>query len=70
MISDKGEKMLERLDERQDDLDNITGNLSAKEAATLSELLDKIRGSNSNMHSIGIDNNSFASCLELFYILD
>jgi len=38
-------KMLERLDERQDELDNIMGNLTEKEAATLSELLDKIRGS-------------------------
>ena len=45
MISDKGKKMLERLDERQDELDNIIGNLTEKEAATLSELLDKIRGS-------------------------
>ena len=33
------------MDKRQDDLDNITGNLSIKEAATLSHLLDKIRGS-------------------------
>ena len=47
MITDKGKKMLERLDERQDELDNIIGNLTSKEAATLSELLDKIRGSNS-----------------------
>jgi DNA-binding MarR family transcriptional regulator len=45
MITDKGKKMLERLDERQDELDNIMGNLTEKEAATLSELLDKIRGS-------------------------
>ena len=44
-ITDKGKKMLERLDERQDELDNIMGNLTEKEAATLSELLDKIRGS-------------------------
>ena len=43
MISDKGKKMLERLDKRQDELDNIIGNLSEKEAAILSELLDKIR---------------------------
>ena len=45
MITDKGKKMLERLDERQDELDNIMSNLSTKEAVTLSELLDKIRGS-------------------------
>ncbi len=44
MITDKGRKLLERLDERQDELDNIIGNLSKKEAAQLSELLDKIRG--------------------------
>lgn len=43
MITDKGKKMLERLDKRQDELDNIIGNLSEKEAANLSELLDKIR---------------------------
>ena len=45
ILVNKGKKMLERLDERQDELDNIMSNLSAKEAATLSELLDKIRGS-------------------------
>jgi MarR family transcriptional regulator, 2-MHQ and catechol-resistance regulon repressor len=43
IITDKGKKMLERLDKRQDELDNIIGNLSQKEAAILSELLDKIR---------------------------
>lgn len=42
-ISDKGRKMLERLDERQDEIDNILGNLSEKEANILSELLDKVR---------------------------
>lgn len=45
IISDKGKKLLERLDKRQDELDNIVGNLSEKEAATLSILLDKLRGS-------------------------
>jgi DNA-binding MarR family transcriptional regulator len=45
MITDKGKKVLERLDNRQDELDNILGKLSTKEAAILSELLDKIRGS-------------------------
>ena len=45
MITDKGRKVLERLDERQEDLDNIISNLSAKEALTLSDLLDKLRGS-------------------------
>lgn len=43
IITDKGKKMLERLDKRQDELDNIIGNLSEKEASILSELLDKIR---------------------------
>ena len=44
MITDKGRKLLDRLDERQDELDNIIGNISKKEAAVLSDLLDKIRG--------------------------
>ena len=43
MISEKGKKLLERLDARQDDMDNIIGNLTKKEAALLSDLLDKIR---------------------------
>lgn len=47
MITDKGKKMLERLDARQDELDNIIGNLTTKEATILSDLLDKLRGSNS-----------------------
>lgn len=42
-ITDKGKKILEKLDERQEELDNILGNLTNKEAAVLSELLDKIR---------------------------
>ena len=45
MITDKGKKLLERLDERQAELDKIVGNLTEEEAATLSKLLDKIRGS-------------------------
>lgn len=43
MITDKGKRLLERLDIRQDEIDNIIGNLTKKEASTLSELLDKIR---------------------------
>jgi MarR family transcriptional regulator, 2-MHQ and catechol-resistance regulon repressor len=43
IISDKGKKILERLDAHEDELDAITGNLSEKEAHTLSDLLDKIR---------------------------
>ena len=45
VISEKGKKLLERMDRLQDDLDKITGNLTLKEAATLSRLLDKLRGS-------------------------
>jgi MarR family transcriptional regulator, 2-MHQ and catechol-resistance regulon repressor len=45
IISDKGKKLLERLDARQDELDGALSNLSEKEAALLSELLDKIRNS-------------------------
>lgn len=44
IITDKGKKLLERLDDRQDELDNIVGNLSKKEAVVLSDLLDKMRG--------------------------
>lgn len=43
MITDKGRKLLDRMDARQDELDNILGNISKKEASMLSELLDKIR---------------------------
>jgi MarR family 2-MHQ and catechol resistance regulon transcriptional repressor len=43
VISDKGKKLLDRLDARQDELDGVLRNLSEKEAATLSDLLDKIR---------------------------
>ncbi|RYG53009.1 MAG: MarR family transcriptional regulator [Chitinophagaceae bacterium] len=45
IITDKGKKVLEKLDARQDEMDNIIGSLSKKEALTLSELLDKVRGS-------------------------
>jgi hypothetical protein len=34
------------LDDRQDEIDNIIGNLSKKEALMLSDLLDKIREGN------------------------
>lgn len=43
IISDKGKKLLERLDTRQDEMDGVLGNLSDKEASALSDLLDKIR---------------------------
>jgi DNA-binding MarR family transcriptional regulator len=45
MITDKGKKLLERLDKRQDEMDGILSNLSKKEALLLSDLLDKVRGS-------------------------
>ena len=43
IISDKGRKLLERLDTRQDEIDGVLGNLSEKDANNLSDLLDKIR---------------------------
>ncbi|HEU4574715.1 MAG TPA: MarR family transcriptional regulator [Chitinophagaceae bacterium] len=43
LISEKGKRLLEQLDAKQDQLDSIVGNLTLKEAATLSNLLDKIR---------------------------
>lgn len=45
-ITDKGKKLLVKLDNRQDEMDNILNNLTPKEAAILSDLLDKIRNSN------------------------
>lgn len=43
IIADKGKKMLERLDARQDEIDGVLGSLSEEDAAMLSNLLDKIR---------------------------
>jgi MarR family transcriptional regulator, 2-MHQ and catechol-resistance regulon repressor len=43
IITDKGKKLLERLDTRQDEIDGVLGKLSEKDANTLSDLLDKIR---------------------------
>ena len=43
IITDKGKKLLERLDARQDEIDGVLGNLSEKDANTLSDLLDKVR---------------------------
>lgn len=43
VITDKGKKLLERLDIRQDEMDGVLGNLSEKDANILSDLLDKIR---------------------------
>ena len=43
IISEKGKKLLEKLDAHQDAMDRVLDNLSEKEANILSELLDKIR---------------------------
>lgn len=43
IITDKGRKLLERLDTKQDEMDGVLGNLSEKDANILSDLLDKIR---------------------------
>jgi MarR family 2-MHQ and catechol resistance regulon transcriptional repressor len=43
IITDKGKKLLERLDTRQDEMDSILQNISTEEAEVLSNLLDKIR---------------------------
>lgn len=43
IITDKGKKLLEKLDLKQDDMDGVLGKLSEKDANILSDLLDKIR---------------------------
>lgn len=43
IITDKGKKLLDRLDARQDEIDGVLSNLSEKDANILSDLLDKIR---------------------------
>ncbi len=45
-ITDKGKKLLEKIDRYEKEMDEIFGNLSAAEAKTLNSLLDKIRTSN------------------------
>lgn len=45
IISDKGKKLLDRLDEREAEMDGVLSNLTEKEASTLSDLLDKLRNS-------------------------
>ena len=42
-ISDKGKKLLEKMDESQQELDGILKNISEDEARVLNTLLDKIR---------------------------
>lgn len=43
IISDKGKKLLEKLDLRQDEIDDVLANLSEEDANMLSNLLDKAR---------------------------
>ncbi len=45
-ITDKGKKLLEKLDRYENEMDAVFGNLSTAEAKTLNSLLDKIRYSN------------------------
>jgi DNA-binding MarR family transcriptional regulator len=45
-ITDKGRNVLQKIDQQEDDMQNIAGALSEKEAKTLNKLLDKIRHSN------------------------
>jgi MarR family 2-MHQ and catechol resistance regulon transcriptional repressor len=45
-ITDKGLKLLQKLDESQDEMDSILSNLTEKEATSLSKLLDKVRSGN------------------------
>ena len=42
-ITDKGKKLLERVDQREDEMDEVINGLNEKEAALLNSLLDKIR---------------------------
>ena len=43
IITDKGKKLLEKIDEYSDQMDGIMKNLTEEDARTLNELLDKIR---------------------------
>jgi len=45
-ITDKGKKLLEKLDKHENEMDDIFGNLSTTEVKALNHLLDKIRSSN------------------------
>jgi DNA-binding MarR family transcriptional regulator len=42
-ISEKGKKLLEKLDKFETDIDAILANLSESEITTLNKILDKIR---------------------------
>jgi DNA-binding MarR family transcriptional regulator len=43
VITEKGKKLLEKLDARQNEMDAVLNNLTENEADALSDLLDKIR---------------------------
>jgi DNA-binding MarR family transcriptional regulator len=45
VITDKGNKILEKLDKYQYELDKLFGNITDAEAKTLNKILDKIRNS-------------------------
>ncbi|HET9056271.1 MAG TPA: MarR family transcriptional regulator [Chitinophagaceae bacterium] len=45
LITDKGRKLLGKLDAKSDNMDSIIARLSEKETKTLNKLLDKARGS-------------------------
>ena len=45
-ITDKGRKLLAKLDKYEEEMDAIVGNLTEAEAKNLNKLLDKIRNSN------------------------
>lgn len=45
IITDKGKKLLEKLDNESDEIDGVLKNLSDTEAKMLNKLLDKARGS-------------------------
>ena len=42
-ITDKGKKLLEKLDKSSEEMDAIMSNLTEAEAKTLNKLLDKLR---------------------------
>jgi len=43
IITDKGKKLLEKIDQYSEQMDGIMKNLTEEDARTLNELLDKIR---------------------------
>ena len=53
-ITDKGQKLLKKIDAESDHINDIMANLSEKEAETLSELLDKLRMPESEKQAIAI----------------